>query len=186
MRMKTTFAALGIGLVMAAGLAFGPSQAQNASDASMTALTSSGDSTYARRLLMWSIGSNNDFVHDILDGALPPDDLELRTRLTTIGTMIYAFANLYRAEPNPYSAEAEAADAGRVSLALPTVWEEFDEFLDLAYEASHKAIEAADAAPEHVLELVEELEVMCDSCHDKFRKPFNFLDFDDIEGSLAN
>jgi len=161
-----------------------PSMGQNASETERTALTSQKDTTLARRLLMNSIGANNDIVHDILDGALPMDDLELRGRLQSIGAMLYAMPSLYRAAPNPYTAEGEQADAYHVSLASEAIWDDFKTFEARSYEAFYKATEAAQAKPEAMLAHVEELEVMCESCHEAYRKPFEYFDFDRIEDFL--
>ena len=47
-----------------------------------------------------------------------------------------------------------------------------------------KAAEAADATPDQMLARVEELEVMCDSCHETYRTEFDYLDFDRLEDFL--
>lgn len=173
-----------LGGLLLLGVALPPSLAQNAPTPDMTALTSQKDTTLARRLLMNSIGANNDIVHDILDGTLPADDLELRGRLESIGAMIYAMPSLYRAEANPYTEEGEKADAIHVSLASEAVWSDFENFQLRSEEAFRKASEAAQAHPDDMLARVEELEVMCDSCHEAYRKPFEYFDFDRIEDFL--
>lgn len=184
MRANGTLAAGIMALLMgAAGLT--PTVGQNMPLPDQTALTSQGETTVARRLLMNSIGANNDIVHDILDGALPMDDLELRGRLQSISSMLYAFPSLYRAEANPYSEAAEQADAARVSLASYAVWEDFETFKLLSYDAYYKAQEAADAPNDDILARVEELEAMCEGCHEVFRKPFSYFDFDHIEDYVA-
>lgn len=180
MRLDMVLAA-GVGAVLIGGFALGPSLAQNSVAPDQLALTSQKETTLGRRLLMNSIGANNDIIHDILDGALPMDDLELRGRLQSISAMLYAFPNLYREAANPYTEEGEQADPGHVSLANASVWEEFETFKQLSYDSYYKAQEAADAAPEQVLARVEELEVMCESCHEAYRKPFAYFDFDRIE-----
>lgn len=164
------------------GGSFLPVGAQSmAATADMVALTSQKETTLGRRLLMNSIGAHNDIVHDILDGALPMDDLELRGRLQSISAMLYAFPSLYRAEANPYTEEGEKADAAHVSLADKAVWEDFESFKLMSYDAYIKAQEAADAPPEETLARVEELEVMCESCHELYRRPFEYFDFDRVE-----
>lgn len=164
-----------------AGLVWQPTIAQTAPTPDMVALTTQKETTLGRRLLMNSIGANNDIIHDILDGALPMDDLEMRGRLQSISSMLYAFPSLYRFEANPYTEEGELADPAHVSLTSEAAWEDFETFKQASYDAYVKAQEAADAPPDKVLEHVEELEVMCDSCHELFRKPFEYFDFDRIE-----
>jgi cytochrome c556 len=184
MRTTTLFAA-GILAISIAVSSMAPTVAQNGSPAELTALTSQKDTTLARRLLMNSVGANNDIVHEILDGALPMDDLELRGRLQSIAAMLYALPSLYRAEPNPYTEEGEKADAYHVSLASEQVWADFESFEILSYEAFHKASEAAQAKPDDMLARVEELEAMCESCHEVYRKPFEYFDFDRVEDFLT-
>lgn len=170
-----------LGILLAGGVALQPTIAQTAATLDMVALTSQKETTLGRRLLMNSIGAHNDIVHDILDGALPMDELELRGRLQSISAMLYAFPSLYRAEANPYTEEGEKADPAHVSMANLATWEDFETFKQLSYDAYYKAQEAADAPPDQVLARVEELEVMCESCHEVYRKPFDYLDFDRIE-----
>ncbi len=145
MRKDTLFAGL-LGVVILGSIALPPAIAQNADAAAQTALTSQKDTTLARRLLMNSIGSNNDIVHDILDGALPMDDLELRGRLQSISAMLYAMPSLYRVEANPYSEAEEKADAMHVSLAQQALWDDFETFKLLSYDAFYKAQEAGRCA----------------------------------------
>lgn len=172
----------GIGAVLLGAFTLAPTLAQNDPvSTEQLALTSQKETTLSRRLLMNSIGANNDIIHDILDGALPMDDLELRGRLQAISAMLYAFPNLYRVEANPYSEAGEQSDPAHVSLANEKVWEEFETYKQLSYDAYYKAQEAADAPPELVLTRVEELEVMCDGCHEVYRKPFAYFDFDRVE-----
>jgi cytochrome c556 len=170
-----------VGAVLFGVIALQLTAAQNAAGPEQTALTSQKDTTLARRLLMSSIGQHNDFVHEMLDDALPMDDLELRTRLQSISAMLYAFPSLYRTEANPYSEEGERVDPGHVSLANEQVWEDFEAFKLLSYDAYHKAQEASEASPDLLVARVEELEVMCDGCHDAYRKPFEYFDFDRVE-----
>lgn len=183
MRTNMLFTAAIVAISIAV-LSMAPTAAQNASEAEQTALTSQKDTTLARRLLMNSIGANNDIIHDILDGTLPMDDLELRGRLQSISAMLYAMPNLYRAAPNPYTEADEKADALHVSLASEAVWEDFESFQAQAYAAFYKAGEAAEAPAADMLARVEELEVMCESCHEAYRKPFEYFDFDRIEEFL--
>lgn len=179
--MRRILSAATLGALLAGAFALQPSQAQNAPTPDMVALTSQKDTTLARRLLMHSVGASNDIVHDILDGTLPMDELELRGRLQSIGAMIYAMPSLYRAEANPYTDEGEKADPIHVSLASQAVWDDFENFNLRATDAFYKAEEASDAPMSEMLARVEELEVMCDSCHEAYRKPFEYFDFDKIE-----
>lgn len=161
-----------------------PAGAQEAVADDQIALTTQKETTLSRRLLMNSIGANNDIIHDILDGMLPMDDLELRGRLQSISAMLYAFPSLYRVEANPYSEEGENEDAAHVSLSNVFAWEDYATFKDLSYQGYYKAAEAADAPPDQMLARVEELEVICESCHNTYRTEFEYLDFDRLEDFL--
>ncbi|MBF9033188.1 cytochrome c [Rhodobacterales bacterium HKCCE2091] len=157
-----------------------------AQDAAMTALTSHEDATIARRLLMNAIGANNDAIHDMLDGVIENDPYVLEGRLAAISAMMRAFPGLYRAEPNPYSEDAAEADPFTVSLALPSVWEDFEGFEALALDAWQTALDASIAPRDEVLELVEVLESQCESCHAAYRVEFEFFDFDSLPAPDAD
>jgi cytochrome c556 len=153
-----------------------------ADDGSQAAFTSQVETTFARRLIMLSIGSNNDMLHDMLDGVLPLNELEFRGRLDSMRAMLYAFPSLYRQQPNPYTEEGAAADAARVSLATSAVWEDFETFKQMAYDASMKAKMASEGLSKDFLAQVEELEVMCESCHEAYRESFE--EFESLENSI--
>jgi cytochrome c556 len=147
----------------------------------MMALTSPGEATTARRLLMNSIGGNNDSLHDMLDGVLPWDDYVFQIRLLSMFAMFKAFPGMFRSEPNPWTAEGEAADPARVSLALPEVWNNWETFTAMNEAAADNALKAAFMTREDAKVVVEELEMQCESCHEAFRTSFDsFRDFDDL------
>jgi cytochrome c556 len=153
-----------------------------AGDPAQTALTTPVETTLGRRLLMLAIGSNNDMLHDMLDGVLPMDELEMRGRLDTMSAMFYAFPSLYRELPNPYTEEGAAADSARVSLATENVWADFETFKQIAYDAYVISKHAADGPTEEIKAKVEELEVMCESCHATYRQSFE--EFETLENSI--
>ena len=147
----------------------------------VTALTTSAEATLARRLLMNSIGSNNDALHDMLDGVLPWDDFVFQSRLLSMYAMFEAFPHLYRVEPNPWTAERESADPAHVSLALPAVWEDWATFIALNEAAAQSALKAAFVDRATAKPIVDGLEMQCEECHDDFRLSFaDFRDFEDL------
>lgn len=184
---RTGSFAAALGALLVGAIVLQPSMAQNATPSGdeQIALTSQADTTIGRRLLMNSIGANNDIIHDMIDGALPMDDLELRGRLQSISAMLYAFPSLYRQQANPYSKEAEQADAMQVSLANAQVWQDFEAFKQMSLDSFYKAKEALDAPPDQVKARVEELEAMCESCHEVYRTPFAYFDFDHVEDFIT-
>jgi cytochrome c556 len=180
-KLAAGLSAVLIGILATGALA--PSVGQTPTgDPAQTALTTPVETTLGRRLLMLAIGSNNDMLHDMLDGVLPMDELEFRGRLDTMSAMFYAFPNLYREMPNPYTEEGAAADPARVSLATEAVWSNFETFKQLSYDAYVKSKHAADGQTEDFLAQVEELEVMCESCHEAFRTSFD--EFETLEKSI--
>jgi len=144
----------------------------------MVALTPTSDALTARRVLMDTIGTNNDVLHEMLDGYLEWDPVEFKARLEAMGAMMAAFPNLYRAKPNPWTAEAEAADPAGASLALPTVWKDWETFNAMAKQASDTMFKASLESRANALPIVEDLLVQCDTCHSQFRTP---LEMDPLE-----
>ena len=167
LRLMTLASALAVAGSM---MAPGSLMAEQDSSARMMALTSSADATIARRLLMDSIGANNDVLHEMLDGYLEWDQDEFRARLVSMSAMMTAFPNLFRADPNPWTEEGEAADPAQVSLSLPTIWENWDEFAARSQEASDTMFEASLVPRSEALAVVEDLEGQCESCHAQFRR----------------
>jgi len=156
--------------------------AQQPGEQGTTALTSQDETTIARRLLMNAIGTSNDALHEMLDGNVAWDDFEFRDRLLAMYAMMKAFPSLFRAGSNPWSEEAEAADPARVSLSLSSVWADWESFVRLSDEAADTMSEASMTRREQMLEVVERLEVQCESCHEQFRKTFDYLDYDAVLG----
>lgn len=142
------------------------------------ALTPIADALTARRVLMDTIGTNNDVLHEMLDGYLKWDPAEFKARLEAMGAMMAAFPNLYRARPNPWTPEAEAADPAGASLALPSVWEDWETFNAMAKQASDTMFKASLESRANAQPIVEDLERQCETCHAQFRTP---LEMDPLE-----
>jgi cytochrome c556 len=66
-------------------------------------------------------------------------------------------------------------------LANEALWSDFETFEQLSYEAFQKAQDAGQAPPDEMLDRVVELEAMCDGCHEAYRKPFEYFDFDRVD-----
>ncbi|MBP1883436.1 cytochrome c [Sinorhizobium mexicanum] len=177
--VTTVVAALAVGL--------GGTLAQDATvpTPDMVALTPTGDALTARRELMDAIGTNNDVLHEMLDGYLEWDGVEFKARLEAMGAMMTAFPNLYRAKPNPWTPEAEAADPAGASLALPTVWEDWETFNAMAKQASETMFKASLEKRANALPIVEDLEAQCESCHAQFRTPLELNPLEQYVGPLG-
>lgn len=178
--MRTSLSAIVTFVLLAGGGLLTSSTVAQApgTDPALIALTSTDETTLGRRLLMLSIGSNNDMLHEMLDGVLPMDELEMRSRLDSMSAMLYAFPSLYRQQPNPYTEEGVAKDAARVSLATEAVWSDFESFKAMAYATYLRAAQVAEGSAADFKTGVDEIEAMCESCHEAYRKPFEYLDFD--------
>lgn len=179
----TTLRILGLALLVAVpGVAFSQSAVPESTyDTSLVARTSATDAVFARRLLMSSIGTNNDTLHDIFDGALDYDAREVKHRLGMISNMLLAFPHLYREAPDVWSEEAENENPATVTQSSPAVWSDWENFKALAEQASDKALEASLAATqEQQKAFTDELEGMCEGCHATYRREFVTLELDDV------
>lgn len=185
MRTKPTIGLAAILVwVLAAGQQVPSSVAQApAGDAAQTALTSQDETTLSRRILMVSVGANYDMLRDLLNGTLPMNENEVRGRFEAISAMLYAVPSLYRTAPNPYTEEANVADPARVSLSTEAVWEDFETFRSLMNEAYLKAKGLSEGDPAQFTAGFDELGIICETCHEGFRKPFETLDFDNPLGT---
>jgi cytochrome c556 len=130
------------------------------------------DVVLARRILMAGIGRNMDEITGMTEagGTLNlPDGHE---HADVISTMLLAFPHLFPVETDTWSERLAEDDPAHVSLALPTVWRNYDEFVERAQRASQIALDASFAtAPDRFRELAKDLQQACDSCHQKFRRP---------------
>jgi len=63
-------------------------------------------------------------------------------------------------------------DPAQVSLALPAVWQNYDDFVARAQRASQTALDASFAvSAEQFKALAKSLQQACDSCHQAYRRP---------------
>ena len=170
-------------LLVMAGLAVSQASMSepSKSEDSMMARTSATEAIFARRLLMSSIGTNNDTLHDIFDGAFEYDAREVKHRLGAMADMLLAFPHLYRVAPDVWSQEAEDENPGLVTQSAPAVWSDWENFSRLAREASDKALDASLASgADNLIALTDELETLCESCHATYRRELTTLEFDDV------
>lgn len=134
--------------------------------------THPADVVLARRVLMTGIGRNMDEIAGMIEdsGAFSLD--EAREHADLISTMLLAFPHLFPVETNTWSRELAEDDPAHVSLALPAVWENYDDFVARAQEASQTALDASFAATaERFKALARDLQQACDSCHQAYRRP---------------
>ena len=86
--------------------------------------------------------------------------------------MLLAFPHLFPVETDTWSDQLAEDDPAHVSLALPTVWQNYDDFVARAQQASQTALDASFAATaEQFKALAKGLQQACDSCHQAYRRP---------------
>jgi cytochrome c556 len=134
--------------------------------------THPADVVLARRILMAGIGRNMDEIAAMIEAGGELDLSEAREHADTISTMLLAFPHLFPVETDTWSEKLAEDDPAHVSLALSTVWREYDDFVKRAQAASQIALDASFAkTPERFKTLAKDLQQACDSCHQKFRRP---------------
>lgn len=168
----TLFAALMIGICFA-----GPSDAaaQQAADSYRSpprGETHPADVVLARRILMAGIGRNMDEITGMVEDGGTLDLHEAREHADLISTMLLAFPHLFPVETDTWSEKLAEEDPPHVSLALPSVWQNYDDFVTRAQRASQTALDASFAkTAEQFKTLAKDLQQACDSCHQAYRRP---------------
>jgi cytochrome c556 len=126
----------------------------------------------ARRVLMAGIGRNMDEITGMIEDAAAFNLGEAREHADVISTMLLAFPHLFPVETDTWSDKLAEDDPAHVSLALPTVWQNYDDFVARAQQASQIALDASFAATaEQFKALAKGLQQACDSCHQAYRRP---------------
>jgi cytochrome c556 len=134
--------------------------------------THPADVVLARRVLMTGIGRNMDEIIGMIEDNGTVSLGEGREHADLISIMLLAFPHLFPIETNTWSKELAEDDPAHVSLALPTVWQNYDDFVARAQQASQMALDASFAATaEQFKDLAKDLQQACDSCHQAYRRP---------------
>jgi cytochrome c556 len=134
--------------------------------------THPADVVLARRVLMTGIGRNMDEIMGMLEDGGTFSLNDAREHADLISTMLLAFPHLFPVETNGWSKTLAEDDPAHVSLALPTVWENYGDFVARAQQASQTALDASFAATaEQFKTLAADLQRACDSCHQTYRRP---------------
>jgi cytochrome c556 len=90
--------------------------------------THPADVVLARRVLMTGIGRNMDEITGMIEDGGVFSLGEAREHADLISTMLLAFPHLFPIESNTWSEKLANDDPAHVSLALPTVWRNYDDF----------------------------------------------------------
>jgi cytochrome c556 len=134
--------------------------------------THPADVVLARRILMAGIGRNMDEITGLIEDAAAFNLGEAREQADVISTMLLAFPHLFPVETDNWSEKLAEDDPAHVSLALPTVWQNYDDFVARAQQASQTALDASFAETgEQFKALAKGLQQACDSCHQAYRRP---------------
>jgi len=161
-------AALTIGICL--GVAVRLADAMAGDRSPPTGETHPADVVLARRVLMAGIGRSMDEIGGMIEDAFNLQ--EGREHADLISTMLLAFPHLFPVETNTWSERLAHDDPAHVSLALPTVWQDYDNFVARAQQASQTALDASFAATaDQFRALAKDLQRACDSCHQAYRRP---------------
>lgn len=145
-----------------------------------------GDLIFARRVLMGGIDIYMQEIEAfVLDAETKgiPIPFEGAEAADIVSTMLIAFPHLFKPGSDIWSEEAEAADPTAVSLALPTVWENFPDFYRRANKASQMAFDLSRQNPrdESWIAAARELRATCVSCHAEYTR---LITLDQLEPPL--
>jgi cytochrome c556 len=133
--------------------------------------THPADVVLARRVLMTGIGRNMDEITGMVEDGGTFSLGEAHEHADLISTMLLAFPHLFPVETNTWSEKLADDDPAHVSLALPTVWQNYADFVARAQQASQVALDASFAATaEQFKALATGLQQACDSCHQAYRR----------------
>jgi cytochrome c556 len=169
-RMFTRVAALTMGICVGAVVQYAPALAGDRSPT--MGETHPADVVLARRILMAGIGREMDEITGMIEDAATFNLGEAREHADVISTMLLAFPHLFPVETDNWTEKLAEDDPAHVSLALRTVWQNYDDFVARAQQASQTALDASFATTaEQFKALAKGLQQACDSCHQAYRRP---------------
>jgi cytochrome c556 len=163
-------------LIIVVALAFAPSSVRMAmaedpipSDApGWAGVTNAEDVIVARQALMTEMERLMRPIDSYTVGE-PADPDDLRSAGTTIAQMLLAFPHLFPPTTNLYDPDSDAP----VTIALPTIWDDFPTFSTLASAAYSTATAMGSAAEAEPLKAAGvSLRAACDACHALFLRPY--------------
>ncbi len=120
-------AALTIGICLSAAVQHAGALAGNRSPT--MGETHPAEVVLARRVLMTGIGRNMDEITGMIEDAAAFKLAEAREHADLISTMLLAFPHLFPVETDTWSDKLAEDDPAHVSLALSTVWQNYDDFV---------------------------------------------------------
>lgn len=168
--MFRRIAALMIGICL--GAAVGQAGALGGDRSPTMGETHPADVVLARRILMTGIGRNMDEITGMVEDDRAFSLQEAREHADVISTMLLAFPHLFPIETDTWSEKLMEDDPAHVSLALPTVWQNYEDFVARAQQASQTALDASFAmTAQRFKGLAKSLQQACDSCHQAYRRP---------------
>jgi len=125
----------------------------------------------SRRVLMTMIGRNMDEINAMLEVGGKLDGREAGEHADTIAAMLSVFPHLFPPGTNIWSEKLQGEDPARVTLALPNVWNNYDQFYHQAQLSADIALKAAYSKnAQEFRTRAGELQAACDSCHAQFRR----------------
>lgn len=133
------------------------------------------DVIFARRVLMGGIDIYMQEIEAFIQDAEKNDvpiPFEAAEAADIVSTKLLAFPHLFPVGSQIWSEEAERDDPTSVSLALPSVWENFPDFYRRANESAQMAFDLSRKMPRDESWIADaiELRAACDSCHADFTR----------------
>jgi len=165
--MKRVLAACGTASAISIALFAVCGRVVEASDDNSRAI----DVITARRVMMSAIGRNMDELNAMAQPGTDLEPAEAGEHADNIATMLGVFPHLFPADSNIWSKQADAENPAQVSLALPFLWENFDDFYAEGKDAAATAFAVTTSSNiEEFRQRVTQLQAACDSCHAQFRR----------------
>lgn len=135
-----------------------------------TGITNPKDVIAAREELMVAVESLMEPI-DSLDVRPPQDPKLINLNADKIAKILLALPHLFPPTTNLYDPKAEVPE----TLALPAIWQSWDNFYQLAgasSAAAKKLSETWGGTPEELDEAGDAIRATCDACHALYLRPF--------------
>jgi cytochrome c556 len=163
--------------ITSGGVALAADPAPTTSGPGWTGVTKVKDVIIARQELMEHAEILMEPIDTITVKEVEHED-QLRSNAEAIGAMIGALPHLFPPTTNLYDPKVQEPK----TLALPTIWKDFDDFYKLATAASVAAEAMADTHGKQQLRAASlRLRASCDACHALYLRPYKGPTFQDSD-----
>jgi cytochrome c556 len=133
------------------------------------------DVIFARNVLMDQIDLFMSEIEAFVGDAVRQNavaSVEAAEAADNISVMLEAFPHLFPPGSDIWSEQLEAEDPTKVTMALPKLWEEYDDFYALAQLANQQALDLSRLYPRDArfTEAAAELRQTCSNCHQQYTR----------------